>query len=181
MAFIGFLRSKKGFFKCFQLGNEKRPRGIPGNRSEQSQLCVIPLFKYLDRTGFRIGRDNYFGLCNLFWTSDPRLVHVPHKWRWDHFELTSHCIEITSDLVRRNVVSILFEDPRPLKAQLFLVPHDTVSDPKSVNIDILNGEEINHVRNCDQSFVVLAGETESDQFCFQVLGNQSRWAEAQSM
>jgi hypothetical protein len=81
----------------------------------------------------------------------------------------------------RNVVSILFEDPRILKAQLFLVPHDRVSDPKSVNIDILNGEEINHVRNCDRSFVVLVGETESDYFCFQVLGNQSRPAGVQSM
>jgi hypothetical protein len=45
----------------------------------------------------------------------------------------------------------------------------------------LNGEEINHLRNCDRSFVVLAGETESDQFCFQVLGNQSWPAEVQSM
>jgi hypothetical protein len=61
------------------------------------------------------------------------------------------------------------------------VPHDKVSGPKSVNIDILNGEEINHVRNCDMSFVVLASETESDQFCFQVLGNQSRPAGVQSM
>jgi hypothetical protein len=80
--------------------------------------------------------------------------------------LTSQCIEITSDLVRRNVVSILFENSRLLKGQLFLVPHDKVSNPKSVNIDILNGEEINYVRNCDMSFVVLAGETKSDQFCF---------------
>jgi hypothetical protein len=39
-------------------------------------------------------------------------------------------------------VPILFEDSRLLKAQLFLVPHDKVSDPKSVNIDILNGEEL---------------------------------------
>jgi hypothetical protein len=78
--------------------------------------------------------------------------------------LTGHCIEITADLVRRNVASILFEDPPLLKAQLFLVPHDKVSDPKSVNIDILNGEEINHVRNCDRNFVLLADETESDQF-----------------
>jgi hypothetical protein len=78
-------------------------------------------------------------------------------------------------------VSILFEDPSLLKAQLFIVPHDKVSDPKSVNVDILNGEEINHVRNCDRRFVVLVGETESDQFCFQVLGNQSRLDGAQSM
>jgi hypothetical protein len=77
-------------------------------------------------------------------------------------ELTSHCIEITSDLVRGNVMSILFEDPSLLKAQLFLVPHNKVSDPKSVNIDILNSQEINWVRNCDRNFVVLAGETESD-------------------
>jgi hypothetical protein len=96
-------------------------------------------------------------------------------------ELTSHCVEITSDLVRRIVVSILFENPRLLKAQLFLVVHYKVPDPKSVNIDILNGEEINHVRNGDRSFVVLAGETESDQFCFQILGNQSRPAGVQGM
>jgi hypothetical protein len=38
------------------------------------------------------------------------------------------------------------------------VPHDKVSDPKSVNIDILNGEEINHARNRDRSFVGFAGE-----------------------
>jgi hypothetical protein len=78
-------------------------------------------------------------------------------------------------------VSILIEGPRLLKAQLFLVPHDKVSDPKSVKVDILNGEEINHVRICDRSYVVLADETESDQFCFQVLGNQSRPAGVQSM
>jgi hypothetical protein len=35
-------------------------------------------------------------------------------------------------------VSILFEDPCLLKAQLFLLPHDKVSDPKSVHIGILN-------------------------------------------
>jgi hypothetical protein len=81
----------------------------------------------------------------------------------------------------RNVVSILFEDLRLLKAQLFRMLHHKVSDRKSVNIDILNGEEINHVRNCDRSFVVLAGETESDQFCFQVLGNQSGRAGMQSI
>jgi hypothetical protein len=69
---------------------------------------------------------------------------------------------MTSDLVRRNVMSILFEDPRLLKAQLFLVPHDKVSDLKSVNIDILNGEEISDVINCDRCFVVLVGETKSD-------------------
>jgi hypothetical protein len=57
---------------------------------------------------------------------------------------------------------------------LFPVSYDKVSDPKSVNIDMLNGDEINHVRNRDKSFVVLASETESDQFCFQVLRNQSR-------
>jgi hypothetical protein len=139
------------------------------------------LFMYRNRTGFRIGGNNCFGLCDSFRTSDPRLVHIPHKWRWDRFELTSHCIEITSDLVGRNVVSILFEDLLLLRAQLFFVPHDKVSDRKSVNIDTLKGEEINHARNCDRSFVVLAGETESDQFCFQVLGNQSRPAGVQSM
>jgi hypothetical protein len=78
-------------------------------------------------------------------------------------------------------VSTFFEDPRLLKTQLFFVLHDKVSDPKSVNIDILNGEEINHVRNCDRSFVVLAGATEPDQFCFQVLGDQSRPAGVHSM
>jgi hypothetical protein len=64
---------------------------------------------------------------------------------------------------------------------LFLVPHDKVSDRQSVNIDILNGEEINHVRNSNRSFGVLAGATESDRFCFQVLGNQSRPAGVHSM
>jgi hypothetical protein len=78
-------------------------------------------------------------------------------------------------------VSSLFEDLRLLKAQLFLVPHDKFSDSKSVNIDILNGEEISHVRNCDRSFVMLAGETESDQLCFQLLASQSRPAAVQSM
>jgi hypothetical protein len=71
--------------------------------------------------------------------------------------LTSHCIEITPDLLRRNVVLILFEDSRLLKAQLFLVPHDKVSGPKSANIGIFNSEEISHVRNCDRNFVVFAG------------------------
>jgi hypothetical protein len=60
---------------------------------------------------------------------------------------------------------------------LFRVPHD----PKSVNIDTLNGKEIHRVRNYNRNFVVLASETESDQFCFQVLVNQSRPAEVQSM
>jgi hypothetical protein len=78
-------------------------------------------------------------------------------------------------------MSILFEDPRLLKGQLLLVPHDKISDPKYVNINILNGEEINHVRNCDRSFVVLADEIESDQFCVQVLGDQSGPGGVQSM
>jgi hypothetical protein len=68
-------------------------------------------------------------------------------------------------------VLIVFEDRHLVKAQLFLVPHVKILNPKSVNIDVFEAEEINYVRNRCGSSIMLAVETESHQLCFQVLRN----------
>jgi hypothetical protein len=95
--------------------------------------------------------------------------------------LITQGIGVSSNAIKINVVSIVFEDRRLLKAQLFLVPHDRGSNPTSANIDFFEAEEINHVRNRCRSSAMLAAETESYHFCFQILRNQWRPAGVQSI
>jgi hypothetical protein len=109
------------------------------------------------------------------------------KWSWSRGMIYKSLHQLSSSYVLHPGQPRLASEDLEVELVRFYFTrrHDKAPITVSDTIDLFAVQNVNvdrfWVRNCDKSFVVLAAETDSDQFCFQALENQSRPVGVQGM